>query len=67
MAVCAQMKIDTCPMEGIVPAKYDEVLGLSGSGYSTLCVCPLDYRSAEDRYSNVPKVRFALQDVVKVP
>ena len=67
MTAAAMMGIDTYPMEGLVPAKYDEVLGLSGSGYSTLCVCLLGYRSAEDRYSNVPKVRFALEDVVKVP
>lgn len=28
LTVCAQMKIDACPMEGFDPVKYDEILGL---------------------------------------
>jgi nitroreductase len=29
MTVLAEMKIDSCAMEGIVPSKYDEILGLT--------------------------------------
>lgn len=28
LTVCASMGIDSCPMEGFDPKKYDEILGL---------------------------------------
>ncbi len=64
MASAALLGVDTCPMEGIEPAKYDEVLGLVGTGYTTLCACPAGYRSAGDKYATTPKVRFPLSEVV---
>jgi nitroreductase len=64
MASAALLGIDTCPMEGLEPAKYDEILGLAGSGYTTLCACPVGYRSADDKYATTPKVRFPLSEVI---
>ena len=32
---------------------------------SGLCACAAGYRAADDRYAGVPKVRFAVDDVVK--
>ncbi|HEX9080759.1 MAG TPA: NAD(P)H-dependent oxidoreductase [Holophagaceae bacterium] len=64
MTSAAVMGIDTCPIEGLDPAKYDEILGLKGSGYRTLAACPAGYRAADDKYATTPKVRFAAQDVV---
>jgi nitroreductase len=64
MASAALLGVDTCPMEGIEPAKYDEILGLTGTGYTTLCACPAGYRSADDKYATTPKVRFPLSEVV---
>jgi hypothetical protein len=29
MTVLAEMRIDSCAMEGIIPNKYDEILGLT--------------------------------------
>jgi nitroreductase len=60
----AVLGIDACPFEGIEPAKYDEILGLVGSGYATVAACPLGYRSAEDKYASLPKVRFVAKDVI---
>lgn len=65
MTAAAMLGIDSCPMEGLDPAKYDEVLGLRGSGYATVCACPVGYRSPDDKYASEPKVRFATEDVVK--
>ncbi len=65
MTTAAMLEIDTCPMEGFVPAKYDEVLGLSEQGYASVVLCPTGYRSAEDKYAAKPKVRFATQEVVQ--
>jgi nitroreductase len=65
MASAALLGVDTCPMEGIEPAKYDEVLGLSGSGYATVVACAAGYRAADDKYATTPKVRFKAADVVR--
>jgi nitroreductase len=61
----ALLGIDACPFEGLEPAKYDEILGLAGSGYGTVCACPLGFRAADDKYASAPKVRFAAKDVVE--
>jgi nitroreductase len=64
MAVAAMMGIDTCPMEGIVPAQYDEILGLAPKGLSTCVVCCAGHRAADDKYAAAKKVRFDREDVV---
>ena len=65
MTSAAVLGIDTCPMEGIEPAKYDELLGLSAKGYGTVVVCVAGYRAADDKYAVMPKVRFKHEDVVE--
>ncbi|MGB0564456.1 MAG: NAD(P)H-dependent oxidoreductase [Spirulinaceae cyanobacterium] len=64
MVAAAMMEIDTCPMEGFMPDKYDEVLGLKEQGYHAVVVCPAGYRSPEDKYADRPKVRFEKADLV---
>jgi nitroreductase len=64
MAAAAMMGIDTCPMEGIEPAKYDALLGLPDHGYATSVACVAGYRATDDKYSLLPKVRFKTEDVV---
>lgn len=65
MTAAALLKIDTCPMEGFVPAKFDEILGLPAKGYTAKVLCPAGYRSAEDKYALAPKVRFPLEQVIE--
>jgi nitroreductase len=60
----AVLGIDACPFEGLEPAKYDEILGLKGSGFATVAACPLGYRGPDDKYASVPKVRFEAKDVI---
>jgi nitroreductase len=64
IASAALLAVDTCPMEGIEPAKYDEVLGLAGTNYSTAVACAAGYRSPDDKYAAMKKVRFKPEDVV---
>jgi len=64
MTSCAMVGVDTCPMEGIDPAKYDEILGLTGSGWRTVVACPAGYRSADDKYASAKKVRFEHDQVI---
>lgn len=65
MTVCADMKIDACPVEGFIPAKYDEILGLKEKWISSVVVLPVGYRSAEDKYAELEKVRFSQEKVVE--
>jgi len=64
MTAAALLQVDTCPMEGLEPAKYDEILGLSGLGYGTLCACAAGYRAKDDKYATEPKVRFKESEVL---
>jgi nitroreductase len=64
MTSAALLGVDACPMEGIEPAKYDEILGLAAKGYGALCACAAGYRSPEDKYANTPKVRFDPKEVI---
>jgi nitroreductase len=66
MACAALMGVDTCPMEGIDPGKYDETLGIGEQGYRTVVACAAGYRAADDKYAQTPKVRFRTEDVVQV-
>jgi nitroreductase len=65
MTAAALMGIDTCPLEGIEPAKYDALLGLEQEGYSALCGLAFGYRAADDKHALLPKVRFPRTEVVK--
>ena len=61
----ALLGIDACPIEGLDPAKYDEALGLTAKGLSTVCSCALGYRAENDKYAHYTKVRFPVQDLVE--
>lgn len=65
MTSAAHLGIDTCPMEGFSPAKYDEVLGLPAKGYSAAVVCPVGYRDPTDPYASYPKVRFSKKAMIE--
>lgn len=61
----AQLRIDSCPMEGLDPNAYDQILGLEDSDYSTVATVALGYRHADDSYANLKKVRYATERVIK--
>lgn len=65
MTAAAMLGVDSCPMEGIVPAEYDKLLGLDGSGYRTVVACALGYRDPTDAYATAKKVRFATEIVLQ--
>ncbi len=64
MTAAALLGIDTCPLEGISPADYDEILGLKDSGYATAVGCALGYRAGDDKYASAAKARFPLEQVI---
>jgi nitroreductase len=57
LTAAAEMDIDACPMEGFDAGKFDEILGLKALGLSAVVMAPVGYRSDEDVYSKMEKVR----------
>jgi nitroreductase len=64
MTCAALLGVDTCPMEGLNPVEYDQILNLVGTGYATVVACALGYRAAECKYAGLTKVRYETKDVV---
>ncbi len=64
MTAAAVIGVDTCPLEGISPNDYDEILGLKDSGYATAVACALGYRSTDDKYADAKKARFPSSDLI---
>lgn len=64
LTVCATLGVDSCPMEGFVAEKYDEILGLKDKGLNSVLVCPIGYRAEDDTYQHLKKVRKPIKDTV---
>ena len=64
MASAAVLGVDTCPMEGFEPEKFDEILSLTGTGWASVVACAAGYRAADDKYATARKVRFKPDDVI---
>ncbi len=65
LETAALLKIDSVPMEGLDPQAYDDILGLNGSGYKTAMAVALGYRSQEDKYQQMKKVRFPESELIE--
>jgi nitroreductase len=63
LAQAAHMHIDACPMEWFLPHEFDRILWLAD--YQTVVVCPIGYRSDEDKYADVAKVRYDTSEVIE--
>ena len=60
---CAELKIDSCPMEGFEAEKYNEILNLEEQGLNTSVIATIGYRSSEDAAQHVKKVRKPIKDL----
>jgi hypothetical protein len=61
----ALLEVDTCPLEGFAPAEYDRILGLENTPYQSCVVCACGYRSSDDKYASLAKVRYASSDLIE--
>jgi len=66
MTAAAVLGVDACPMEGLAPAEYNQILNLNGSGYATVVACALGYRAASDKNASLAKVRYPAAELVRV-
>lgn len=64
LETAALLEVDSCPMEGFIPAAYDEILGLAGTEYTAVAAVPLGYRSEQDATQSWAKVRFPKSEVI---
>ncbi len=66
LSAAATLKIDTCPMEGFDSEKFDEILGLKEKNLTTAVIAPVGYRSEEDQYQYLTKVRKSKSDLIEI-
>lgn len=64
LTVCAIEDIDSCPMEGFNPEKYNELLQLEKIGLSSVLVMPVGYRAKDDMFADFKKVRKDVNESV---
>ncbi|MFD0975854.1 NAD(P)H-dependent oxidoreductase [Salinimicrobium gaetbulicola] len=64
LTVCAVEEIDSCPMEGFEPEKYDEILGLDKFNLQSVLALPVGYRAEDDFFADLKKVRRPLEETV---
>ncbi|MBR9680436.1 MAG: NAD(P)H-dependent oxidoreductase [Candidatus Altiarchaeota archaeon] len=64
MANCAAVGIDACPIEGFDKKKFDEILELKTLGVTSQVVCAVGFRSNNDKYASMKKVRFDKEDII---
>ncbi|MDO9155125.1 MAG: NAD(P)H-dependent oxidoreductase [Paludibacter sp.] len=62
LTTAASMRIDVCPMEGFDPSQYNEILGLTGTGYAAVVIATIGYRSPDDETQHNVKVRKPLDE-----
>lgn len=62
MTVLAQMNIDSCPMEGFISEKIDEILALKEKGLKSVVMLPIGYRDETDKYAHLAKIRYSQDD-----
>lgn len=57
LSAAANLKIDTCPMEGFSTEEFDDILKLSEKNLTTSVIAAVGYRSEQDATQHAPKVR----------
>ncbi|MCG8580466.1 MAG: NAD(P)H-dependent oxidoreductase [Bacteroidales bacterium] len=64
MVSAAVEGIDTCPMEGFDKKEFDKILGLEEKNLASVVMAAVGFRSANDKYQALPKVRKPLNEMV---
>ncbi len=63
LAAAAELRIDTCPMEGFSNDAFDEILGLAEKGLHATVMAAVGYRSPEDKTQYFEKVRQPAEEL----
>jgi nitroreductase len=63
LTVAAMLKIDACPIGGFISREYDKILKIP-DGFTSSVVCAFGYRSEEDKYARLAKVRQSKKELI---
>lgn len=66
LLAAADLKIDVCPMEGFIPEKYNEILGLNEQNLHACVIAAVGYRAHDDKLAYAKKSRKALDELVQL-
>ncbi len=66
LAACAELKIDSTPMEGFEADKVNELLQLNEQGLNASVLLAIGYRSAEDASQHAKKVRKTANELFEI-
>lgn len=64
LTACALAKVDSCALEGFIPAQVDEVLGLEKENLKSVLLLPIGYRAEDDTFAEMKKVRKPLEEMI---
>ncbi|HUH46627.1 MAG TPA: NAD(P)H-dependent oxidoreductase [Arenibacter sp.] len=64
LSAAADLKIDSCPMEGFESAEFNEILGLNEKGLNAAVLVAIGYRSKDDSTQHNKKVRKSKSDLI---
>jgi nitroreductase len=64
LVTAATLDIDACPMEGFSPDDFDKILDLGKLGLKSKVVMAVGYRSKDDGYQQLAKVRRKMEDFI---
>ena len=59
----AVLDLDACPMEGFSPADFDRILDINKLGLKSKVIMAVGYRSKDDHYQDLAKVRMKTEDL----
>jgi nitroreductase len=65
ITAAAMLGVDTCAIEGFSPPDCDRELGLEDSPYRSCVVCAAGYRSSDDKYATLAKVRYPRAELIE--
>lgn len=66
LTFCAFKQLDSCPMEGFSPEKFDEILGLNERGLKSVVAIAIGKRSEHDKNQFLLKIRRPLNEIVEI-
>ncbi len=66
LAVAGVIGIDACPLEGLNPGAFDEILGLNETPYMTVAAIAFGIRHSEDKMQMAKKSRFEFSEVIEI-
>ena len=63
VSAAAEAGIDASPMEGFDPKQIDEILGLREQNLKSTLLFALGFRSSEDEFATIPKIRKTKEEL----